>query len=165
MPSLKDFNPRKLAQLLYDTPDRTKKTIRRIADEMGGIDERYLSRQLNPDDSGAKVGVEDFVYLLSVTDLAPLDMIERSFGRIAVEIPANFGLEKKTWLKHVSDISIATGVCVGSFLDAIADDRLSDAEREECTAKIYQAIRALASLYQELNRNPQRDPPPGNPDG
>lgn len=150
MTPLKIFNPRQLSQLLYETPDRCGKTIRRIASEMGGMDERYLSRQLNPDDPGAKLGVEDFVYFLSTTDLAPLDLIERAFGRIAIEIPA-CNQDRKTRLKHASDISIASGECVSTYLDAIADDRLTDSEREECSAKIYAAIKALAALYEEMN--------------
>ena len=146
------FNPQILAQMLYESPERSGKSLRQVSREMGGIDERYLSRQLNPHDDGAKLGVLDFVFLASVTDLAVLDHIEKVFDRIAITIPKNFDRSRAEWLKHIADITKASGDCISSFSEAIADDDFSKEEREECSKKVYEAMKALASLYQELQQ-------------
>ncbi|MCB2188628.1 MAG: hypothetical protein KQJ78_19580 [Deltaproteobacteria bacterium] len=87
---LKVFNPRAFLALLYDAPERTSQTIKEVAKRMGEPNPNHLGRQLNPDDAGAKLGVEDFIYYLAATDLEPLLYINRAFGLVAVPVPGIF---------------------------------------------------------------------------
>lgn len=147
---MKLFNPQVLSKILYDSPNRANKTIKQTAQQMGGIDERYLSRQLNPDDPGAKLGVEDFVYLTAVTDTEALDYIEQAFNRVAVQIPTQCQAHDARWFKHIASITKETGECVCTLADALADGELTRRELNHCIKETYDAIQALASLWVKL---------------
>ena len=148
------FNPQILAQMLYEAPERSGKTLRQVSREMGGIDERYLSRQLNPHDEGAKLGVIDFVFLASVTDLEPLDLIEKAFGRMAVPIPDQLAIqaEKPFWCQHLSTIIKETSEASGSLAEALADNAIDDDERKKCLTETIEAIQALTALKVALEK-------------
>jgi hypothetical protein len=146
----KPFNPQILSRLLYEAPDRANKTLRQTADEIG-IDTRYLSRQLNPDDPGAKLGVEDFVHLTGATDTAALDYIEQAFGRVAVPIPTQDHQANNTqWYNHIARISKETGECISVLATALADGDVSKREVAHCMQETYEAIKALAALWVKL---------------
>ena len=123
--TINPFNPQVLSNLIYEAPERARKTVKKTAREMGGIDERYLARQLNPNDSGAKLGIEDFVYLSAVTDLEALDYIEQAFGRVSVPIPNCKDTEDSHWFKHVAAISKEAGECISTLSGALADGNIT----------------------------------------
>ena len=146
------FNPQILSRLLYEAPERTGQTLKHTAQRMGGVSDKYLSRQLNPDDPGAKLGVEDFIFFTAVTDFTPLDYIEETFGRVAVPIPQNCNLSQKGWLEHISRVTREAGEAVSALAQAIADEKLTKRERRRCTRETYEAIQALAALWSELKQ-------------
>ena len=147
---MKVFIPQVLAKLLYESPERTGQTLRKVSRRMG-ISEAYLSRQLNPEDPGAKLGVEDFVYLTEVTDLAPLKYIAQAFGQVLVPLPNTGNTTKKEWLKHIAKVSKEAGEVVCQLSGALADD--DDIGPDEAPAvrrEVFEAIQALTALWVEL---------------
>jgi hypothetical protein len=149
---LKIFNPRHLLELIYEAMDRTGLTQREAARRMGGIDPKYLSRQVNPDDPGAKMGIEDFVYFSAVTDLEALNYIEAAFNRVAFDIPQT-GTEPAAaeWWQSIAKISKEAGESVSAIAEALANDNYIDSkERQICRNEILDAIRALAAAWYKL---------------
>ena len=146
------FNPTVLLDMLFRTPTRTGKTLRSISDEIG-VDEKYLSRQLNPFDTSAKMGIVDFIYMLSVTDLKPLDYIETIFDRVAVPMKLKNVLKREDWLKHIAKISKETGEAVSALSGSLANDGKLDAEDvKRCKKETYEALQVLASLWKDLKQ-------------
>lgn len=143
------FNPEIFHTCVRDAPDRTHQTIKAIARRMGGVSEKYLAKQLNPDDCTSKLGVDDFVYYLMVTDLKPLDYLEEVFGRVAVAIPEG-PAERTDWLHHISSVTKEAGDAVSRLAAALADGKVTDRERLECGREVWEAIQALAELWRRL---------------
>lgn len=146
---LKIFNPQVLSRLLYNAPDRSGKTLRQTSKLMGES-ETYLSRQLNPDDPGAKLGIEDFVYLTAVTDLEALDYIEQCFGRVAINLPDKTTNTPFNWLHNISSISKQAGECISTFTDALANGEMTHREARHCEKITYDAIQALSQIWFHL---------------
>ena len=146
------FKPRHLANLLYETPDRTDQTIKRIAERMGGIDQKYLSRQLNPDDTGAKVGIEDFVYLTDVTDFAALDYIESVFDRVAFPIPKASLTDPAPIMKLVSKISKEFGESIQELGKSLEDGVLDPDEVKRCRQENRDLIKACVEMDANLEK-------------
>ncbi len=152
---MKLFQPQQLANLIYDAGERTGQTTRTIAGRMGGIDPKYLARQINPNDAAAKMGVEDFVYFLAVTDLDPLDYIEELFDRVAVPIPHS-PADNKKWLCHISEITRQASEAVAQLattIDAKGDMHVEDCP--DCRRETYEALQALAALWAKLKGSDQ----------
>jgi len=149
---LKIFNPSVLLEMIYSAPGRTKKTNRVISNEMG-IDEKYLSRQINPDDNGAKMGIIDFIYYISSTDLKPLDYIESIFDRIAIPMNLKNVLKRQDWLKHIAKVSKEAGEAVSVLSDSLANDGVLDLnEVRKCRKETYEALQVLAALWKDLKK-------------
>jgi len=146
------FNPAILADILFEAPHRVNKRIKTIAIEMGGISDRYLARQINPDDQMAKLGVEEFVYFMSNTDLKPLDYINSVFDRVAIPISNTKVSNESAWLKHISNISKEAGEAISVLADHVSDGSLTIDEAEECKKEAYEALQALAALWVDLKR-------------
>jgi len=139
---MKIFNPQQLASLLYEAPDRTKQTIKTIAKRMGGIDAKYLSRQLNPDDPGAKLGVEDFIYFSAVTDLAPLDYIEEVFDRTAFVIPMLNPDQPAPIMKLIAKVSKEYSESINQLAKSLEDGVLEKDEIKQCLKENMDLIKA-----------------------
>jgi hypothetical protein len=140
------FNPQQLATLMYETPDRTGQTLKTIAKRMGGIEPKYLSRQLNPDDPGAKIGIEDFVYFTAVTDFEPLNYIEETFGRTAFFIPRLNADDPAPIMKLVAKISKEFGETVQEVAKALEDGVLDKKEIQRCRKENNDLIKACVEM-------------------
>ena len=143
------FNPQWLETLIHEAPERSGKTVRKIAREMGGIDEKYLARQTNPNDNGAKLGIIDFVFYSSVTDLEPLDYINQALNRISIPIPATNG--------NLTDITKTAAQAIKEFGDlmtaygnALADGNITPTETETILKEGHEALRAIAQFIKTL---------------
>jgi len=147
----KIFIPERLKDLIYKAPDRVDKKIKDIANELG-VSEKYLSRQLNPIDTGAKLGVEEFVYLLAHTDLKPLEYINSIFDRISIPISDKKVLTQTRWLKHISSISKEAGEAVAELAKSITDNNLSKEQVSKCKKETYEALQSLSLLWIDLKR-------------
>jgi len=148
---MKIFNPSVLVEMIYETPGRVGKSLRKLAHDMG-VDDKYLSRQLHPEDTGAKLGVVDFVFLLSCSDLKPLDYIESIFDRVAIQINTKNVLQRDDWLTHIAGISKEAGEAVSELATAVADNKLTAQEVKKCKKETYEALQALAALWQDLKQ-------------
>ncbi len=138
------FNPRKLAQMLYEAPEKAGLTVKDTADRMGGIDPKYLSRQLNPDDPGAKLGIEDFVYLLAVCGPDPLEYILSVFGRVSFEVPPADGATATTLLRIAGNLSKEFSETIRELARSVEDGRVTKQEIARCRKELYDLIRVAA---------------------
>lgn len=102
---------KKITDAIANILENSTMSAKEIAEKAFGVDENgkprkshwSLYRELNPNDSGAKLGVVDLVRLMEVTgDVAPLELIAAKLGyRIAkTEVTP----DKPTWEgEHVQD--------------------------------------------------------------
>ena len=152
------FNPRKLAQMLYEAPEKAGLTIKQAADRMGGIDPKYLSRQLNPDDPGAKLGVEDFVYLLAVCGLDALKYILSVFGYVCFKVPQVGGHMATSMLRIMGNFSKEFSETIREMARSIEDGRIDQKEIARCRKEIHELIEqaAMADAYLASLENGQR---------
>jgi hypothetical protein len=157
------FNPREFLALIQDAPERTGQTTKQVAARMGEPNANHLGRQINPDDAGAKLGVEDFIYYLAVTDLQALDYIDAAFGRTAFTIPDGL----------LADAFMASNAAqavqefgrwmekVGRYMSPESEDgaEISPGEAEDLIREGGQVIRVFAAgmayLKTKLEQQPQ----------
>jgi hypothetical protein len=142
------FNPRILARLIYEAPERSGLTIKDAAQRMGGVSPNYLARQINPDDEAAKLGVEDFVFLSSVTDLEALDYIERALGRVAC--PVMPGMDTVALAHLVAKSTREFGEMLADLAISLEDGVVTASEKEHCLTEIHHVLASLAALKSGL---------------
>lgn len=147
------FNPQWLETLIHEAPDRAGKTIRKIAREMGGIDEKYLARQINPNDTGAKLGLVDFVFYSAVTDLEPLDYINQALDRISVPMPPDAAVKLCDVAKTAAQAVKEFGELMTAYGGALADGNIDQQETEETLKEGYEALRAIALFIRTLEEH------------
>lgn len=146
---MEKLDPRRLAKLIREAPDRKKITIRDLAKKMGGVSSNYLCRMINPDDDGAKLGVEDFVYLLAVTDLEPLDYIELVLGRVAVPEPGPTGTSRRKWHELYATAAVKVAKAQGALALALKD---GEVDTDGATKLIKELNEAIAILMEIKHR-------------
>lgn len=144
---MNNYFPQWLAELIYTARRRINLKHHQVAKKMGGVDVKHLSRQINPHDEGAKLGVLDFVYYLAVTDLEPLDYIEQVFGRVAVT--------RGDWLSHIEKITKESAEAVAALVSVAraCGGNMSKRDRESAKKEIYDAMRALAAALNRMNND------------
>ena len=136
------FQPATLFKLIHEIPFRSGVPMEELS-EAAGKGYKTLSREMYPDDAGAKLGLDTLVYITARSrDFAPLDYMETALGRVAFELPRAAGLGGL----HQS-MAVAAKEC-GEVLHQLcrdlADGRLD--EPEKAINEISEAARALAGL-------------------
>jgi len=149
---MKIFNPDVLLSIIHDSCNRVGKYLRTLANDMA-VDEKYLSRQLNPLDDGAKLGIVDFVYVLANTDLKALDYINSIFDRVAIPMKTKNIQKREDWLMHIAGVSKEVGEATAEIARSLANDgELDYEELKRCKKESYEALQALAALWQDLKQ-------------
>ena len=100
---------------------------------------------------GYKLGLVTAVKIMERTgDLAALDWIERKLDRVAVPIPKHGPASETDLVNYAGKISRETGEVLSSIGLAMADGRLSGNERKLIKKETYEALQALAALWEHL---------------
>lgn len=137
------FNPEVLAQLVHEIPDRAGLSLRELA-LAAGKEYKTLSREMHPEDTGGKLGLDTFTYITERSrDFLALDYIETALGRVAFQLPAaGQGLSEL----HLSLAQAARecGEAVSQLCEDLADGRLD--QPEKAIREIAEAAQALAAL-------------------
>ena len=86
------FQPARLLRLIHEMPQRSGVRLEDLA-EAAGKSYTTLSREMHPDDKGAKLGLVTFTYISDrAQDFLALDYIESVLGRVAFRLPSAAGL-------------------------------------------------------------------------
>jgi hypothetical protein len=105
-----------------------------------------LLRELNPEDAGAKVGVELLVPLMRTTgSLEPLHHLAQVMGCALIELPKGpvcLDHAKSAALNAVAEF----GQVVEAFNDAAYDGHINPAEFARIEREAYEAIKAIQSF-------------------
>ena len=148
-----------LKDCLYRTIHRNKKPLKAIAEEIG-MSENYLSRAALPDPEESETGtgcrfpLKRLIPLVRATgDYSVLDHIERSLGRVAVNLPtADAGSLRdvcRLALRAVSEF----GDLMREVEKSMADDLVTVAELERVQAEAYQAVAAILRLIGSMDKD------------
>ena len=136
------FNPEALAAMLYEMPDQAGTSVAYLAKRLGKP-ASTLGRELNPDDAGAKLGLETFVFLSAETgDFAPLDYIETALGRVAFALPPVAG--SSSLHRTLGEAGKEFGELVNQLMTDLADGSLDDVD--QALKEIADVARVLATL-------------------
>lgn len=137
------FNPQVLWELLHQMPDRSGVALGELA-RAAGKEYKTLSRELFPDDSGAKLGLDTFVYITHrAADFAALDYMESALGRMAFALP-RLPVSSNALLQHLARAGREMGEVIGQIAGDLADGRLDDPEA--ALKEISDTAQALAAL-------------------
>lgn len=146
-----------LKDQLYSTLHRNTKPLKLIAEEIG-VSENYLYRSALPDadESETGTGCRFPLKLLpalirSTGNFAVLDFIEQSLGRVAFTLPSPDC--------RLSDICRLAMIAVKEFGElmaemeaSIADNILAEDEKTRITKEGYDALQAINSLLESVQR-------------
>ncbi|UCE05498.1 MAG: phage regulatory CII family protein [bacterium] len=111
-----------------------------------------LLREINPDDPGAKLGINDFKVITEITnDFSALDYMERSLGRVAFEFPKRHINTKKIHIQLSKSLK-EFGEFIEAVGDSIADGKLTPAEIDKCEKEGYELIQIVALLCYGLSQ-------------
>ncbi|MFH1034381.1 MAG: phage regulatory CII family protein [Pseudomonadota bacterium] len=136
------FQPATLFKLIHEMPFRSGVSLEDLA-EAAGKGYKTLSREMYPDDHGAKIGLDTLVYITArCQDFAALDYMETALGRVAFELPRAAGLSGL----HQSMATAAKecGDVLQQLCGDLADGKLD--EPELALKEISEAAQALACL-------------------
>jgi len=148
------FNPHTVADLLWEAPFRVGKSLKQVAEE-SGLGYKHLSRMLNPHDDGAKLGWEEMVYILAVTDLEPLDAIERAFGRVVMTIPDDTILDEATLVKLAGEALTSLGEALAQVEPQAGGDLVHPKHNlVHAVSRIDRAISVLGVLRAKVAGSP-----------
>lgn len=148
-----------LKDCLYRTIHRNKKPLKAIAEEIG-MRENYLSRAALPDPEESETGtgcrfpLKRLIPLIRATgDYSVLDHIERSLGRVAVNLPAaDAGSLRdvcRLALRAVSEF----GELMREVEKSMSDDLVTASELERVQAEAYQAVAAILRLIGSMEKD------------
>lgn len=156
--------PRNLKEALHDTihrhPDMRPEDI---AEELN-MAASYLNRAAlpdpdmdGPDASGVRFPLKQLVPLIRVTgDFSVLDFIERSLGRVAVDIPRT----NKIPCEHLAHQAIVAAADFGGLMQVVqevlcAGKRIDSSTREDIINEGWVAIQTIAQLIKACERDDQ----------
>lgn len=153
---------RTLKDALYNTVHRNELSVAAIAEEIG-MGESYLYRTCLPEteDGGSSSGVrfplKKLIPLVKATgDHQTLDFIERSLGRVAVNIPMNTKISSKL----LAGQALAAAADFGGLMQAIqaataAGSSITSEDRADVIKIGWAAIRAIVTLTTACEQSDQ----------
>lgn len=142
----------KIAHALQAMVLENAKSVEMIAEEAFGTDDAgkprkskwTLYREVNPEDSGAKVGVLDLVPLMRACgSLEPLQLIANEMGCRVVCIKDAEPLTPGAAFKELADVASKIGKVADRLREFMADGKL---DAQECTALLAACIEAHEEL-------------------
>ncbi|MFH1033829.1 MAG: phage regulatory CII family protein [Pseudomonadota bacterium] len=137
------FNPQVLWALIHQMPDRSGVSLAGLA-QAAGKEYKTLSREMFPDDAGAKLALDTFVYITHrARDFAALDYMETALGRVAFELPCQ-AISTDALLQHLARMGKEMGEVISQIAGDLADGKLDDPEA--ALKEIHEAAQALAAL-------------------
>jgi len=148
-----------LRDCLYRTIHRNQKPLKAIAEEIG-MSENYLSRAALPDPEESETGtgcrfpLKRLIPLVRATgDYSVLDHIERSLGRVAVNLPA----ADAGSLRDVCRLALRAVSEFGDLMreveKSMSDDLVTASELERVQAEAYQAVAAILRLIGSMEKD------------
>ena len=147
-----------LKDCLYSTIHRNHKPLKAIAEEIG-MAESYLTRSAlpEPDDSdtgtGCRFPLKKLIPLIHATgDFGVLDHIERSLGRVAIELPATPSREIKDICRLTLRAVREFGELMSVIERSMADNLVTDSELDRVRKEGYEAVQAIMTLIKALER-------------
>lgn len=138
---------------IFDLLDSAAKNhpIKALADEIGKA-ESTLRNELS-EQPGYKLGLRTAVLIMRRTgDLRALDGLEKSFNRVAIEIPICDRRNPVPILRLAGKAMQEFGEYTQALANALLDGEIKRAEAENCLSKINDVLSSCIELKANLER-------------
>ena len=143
--------PNELTKIIQEAVLKCPKSAREVAQEMG---KPYptLMREINPDDAGAKVGVESLVTLMRTTEnIQPLTYLSNVMGYLLVPLKVDIEDPDEADLMAL-ELMEGFGRYASALKRALKKDAPESDEIREAEQAGYEAMTAIMTLVRYLRK-------------